>query len=98
MFSQPLLVILLLLYFALLAGALVFWFALTLRTREKRRTSAPPLADVPAPARTSEVHRSRPPGPSNDEVRGARAKAQPQREPELEDDPFENFIRSKNDF
>jgi hypothetical protein len=90
--SDPLVVIVLLLFMLLIAVLLTIWLALTSVTRQRREpASATKAADRPAlPGRAL----------SNDQVRGAKATrpaAESKRDKEDLEDAFERFLRAKND-
>lgn len=95
---EPLVAILLLVYLLMVAAVLTIWFALTTRRgrrhRAAKKAERAEVSPVNPPARPSYAA-SPPRRASNDEYRGARAKAGPKLT--SDDDPFERFIRAKND-
>lgn len=88
--SQPLVIILLLFFLMLVMAALAVWFALTTNWRSQAEVE---------PKKRQEQKKARPEKPatevSNDNFRGARASRK--REKDDSGDPFDRFIRSKND-
>lgn len=94
--SQPLVIILLLFFLIFVLAALAVWFALTINWRSQAEVE--PEAE-PKERRGPKQQKAKPTKPikevSNDNFRGARVS----RKQDKDDsgDPFERFIRSKND-